>query len=150
MDKLKKCFSLNSVDISDDKLIEIIDKLNECQNKSYNPYSKFKVASIMLFNDDTLVGGQNIENASYPLCMCAERVAIYNAISQGKNLKQVKAICVACDGEEMFYPCGACRQVMVEFLNENCLVVVMKLKKGIVEKVDCALLSDLLPKSFKL
>ena len=94
-----------------------IQKLMDCaikaREKAYSPYSHFAVGAALLCEDGTLYEGCNIENASYGLTNCAERTAIFKAVSEG-HIK-FKALAVVADTEGPCAPCGACRQVMAEF-----------------------------------
>lgn len=94
-----------------------IQKLMDCAKKArenaYSPYSHFAVGAALLCEDGTLYEGCNIENASYGLTNCAERTAIFKAVSEG-HIK-FKALAVVADTEGPCAPCGACRQVMAEF-----------------------------------
>ena len=94
-----------------------IQKLMDCAIKArenaYSPYSHFAVGAALLCEDGTLFEGCNIENASYGLTNCAERTAIFKAVSEG-HIK-FKALAVVADTEGPCAPCGACRQVMAEF-----------------------------------
>jgi cytidine deaminase len=86
----------------------------DAAEKSYSPYSKFRVGAAILFNDGSIVTGTNVENRSYGLTICAERSAIVSAISAGK--RDFKAIAIATpDANYAVSPCGACRQVLSEF-----------------------------------
>ena len=76
--------------------------------KAYTPYSKYKVGAAVLTEDETIIGGCNVESSSYGLTCCAERIAIYNALSAGH--KKFNALAVATDNGGK--PCGACRQVI--------------------------------------
>ncbi|PMQ02414.1 MAG: cytidine deaminase [Dictyoglomus sp. NZ13-RE01] len=80
---------------------------------SYSPYSNFPVSAVLLTKSGKIYTGVNIENSSYGLTICAERVAIFKAVSEGER-DFVKMIIVGKDGDGVF-PCGACRQVMAEF-----------------------------------
>jgi cytidine deaminase len=80
---------------------------------AYAPYSRFRVGAAVRTADGAVYTGCNIENASYPLSHCAERVAIHKAVSEGH--RQLEAVAVVADGTSPAMPCGACRQVMVEF-----------------------------------
>jgi cytidine deaminase len=97
----------------------LVHKAKEATNLAYAPYSKFHVGAALLLEDGTVVMGANQENASYPLCMCAERVAIYAASSQhpGKVIKKIAVVAHKKNHKELTgaAPCGACRQVMLEF-----------------------------------
>ena len=94
-----------------------IQKLMDCAIKArenaYSPYSHFAVGAALLCEDGTLFEGCNIENASYGLTNCAERTAIFKAVSEGHVT--FKALAVVADTEGPCAPCGACRQVMAEF-----------------------------------
>jgi cytidine deaminase len=81
--------------------------------RAYAPYSKFRVGAAALTEDGSIFTGANIENASYPMSHCAERVAIHKAVSEGHH--RIRALAIVADGDEPAMPCGACRQVMAEF-----------------------------------
>ena len=97
--------------MTDKELMEMAKKAYE---KSYSPYSNFKVGAALLTKDGNLYTGCNIENASYGATICAERTAIFKAVSEGeKNF--IKIAVAAHDGTTAF-PCGICLQVMNEFM----------------------------------
>jgi len=110
---------------------------------AYCPYSGYKVGSAVLADDASIHRGCNVENASYGLTICAERVAVGVAVSKGK--KKFKAVAVASERDEFIRPCGACRQYISEFGQDIDIVMVSANGRYIVEK-----LSSLLPKSFSL
>ena len=116
----------------------------EAMHNSYSPYSKFKVGAAVLLKDGTIIIGTNIENASYGLSMCAERVCLYNVYSKGYTKNDIVSICIA--GKKIVYPCGACRQVMHELLKEDTLVVLTDEFCNIKE----IQVKDLLPEPFDL
>lgn len=97
----------------------LVHKAKEAAQLAYAPYSKFHVGAALLLEDGTLVLGANQENASYPLCMCAERVALYAAASQfpGKAIMKMAIIAQKKNHKELVSAtsCGACRQVILEF-----------------------------------
>ena len=93
-----------------EKLIEVAKNYRK---NSYSPYSKFPVGAAVLTKSGKIFGGCNIENASYPLGNCAERTAIFKAVSEGE--KDFEAIAIIADTESPCSPCGACRQVIAEF-----------------------------------
>jgi homotetrameric cytidine deaminase len=102
-----------------DVLVQNALKMRE---KSYAPYSKFTVGASLLTKDGTIYDGCNVENASYSMSMCAERTAIFKAITEGKLEFSAIAIVGGTQGEEISqycYPCGACIQVMNEFCKPN-------------------------------
>lgn len=96
--------------MTDNELIDVAKKYRE---NAYVPYSKFKVGAAVLTDSGKVFGGCNIENSSYPVTNCAERTAIFKAVSEGE--KNLVAIAVIADTEDPCSPCGACRQVMAEF-----------------------------------
>jgi cytidine deaminase len=97
----------------------LVHKAKEATTLAYAPYSKFQVGAALLLEDGTVVPGANQENASYPLCMCAERVALYAASSlfPGKVIKKIAVVAHKKNHKELSSaaPCGACRQVMLEY-----------------------------------
>ena len=92
---------------------KLMDYAIKARENAYSPYSHFAVGAALLCEDGTLYEGCNIENASYGLTNCAERTAIFKAVSEG-HIK-FKALAVVADTEGPCAPCGACRQVMAEF-----------------------------------
>ncbi|WP_010287698.1 cytidine deaminase [Kurthia massiliensis] len=82
---------------------------------SYSPYSKFPVGAAILMKDGTVISGVNVENVSFGATNCAERTAIFTAITQGYQKGDFEAIAVAGETEDFLPPCNICRQVMVEF-----------------------------------
>lgn len=90
---------------------ELIQRAVEAQRKAYAPYSEYSVGAALLTDSGEIFDGVNIENAVYPLTICAERVAIFKAVSQGHRSFQAIAVVTKNGGT----PCGACRQVMAEF-----------------------------------
>lgn len=139
--------------VMDDYIMElplIYDMMLECaehaRENAYAPYSHFRVgAAIMAENGDIYVGC-NIENSSYPLCMCAERTALYKAISEGVKKFSMIAISGGVDDTcEECFPCGSCRQVLSEFCDKNLKIV---LRDG--KKIRVYTLEELMPHSFKL
>lgn len=96
----------------------LVHKAKEATTYSYAPYSKFQVGAALILEDGTVITGSNLENASSPLCMCAERVAIYSAFSQFPGKKILKlAVAAHKKNHKELTPatcCGACRQVIVE------------------------------------
>ena len=102
------------------------------KKNSYSPYSHFKVGAAVLAEDGKIYAGTNIENASFGLTMCAERNAIFAAVCQ-KN-RRILALALCTDpikGQTFGSPCGACRQVMSEFMDANApIILVAEGKKG--------------------
>lgn len=103
---------------------ELIDKALIARNASYSPYSSFKVGAAILCDDGEVFTGCNIENAAFSHTVCAERVAIFKALSQGKRRFDAIAIVGGKDEVTDFtYPCGACRQVLSEFCGADLKIV---------------------------
>ncbi len=124
-----------------------LKKALELTRFSYAPYSKFKVACIIVASDGRQTRtfyGVNVENASYGLTVCAERVAVFKAVSEGfRKLERIYLVAKDVSGNivEDILPCGACRQVLSEFSDGNTLIYNYK---------RCYTLEELLPFSFKL
>ena len=122
------------------ELQKLIQAAIEMRKQSYSPYSNFAVGAAVLSNDGYIYGGCNIEDASYGLTNCAERTAIFNAVSDGK--RNISAIAVVADTDRPCSPCGACRQVIGEF---KIPCIIMANLKGEYKTVT---LEELLPFSF--
>jgi len=90
---------------------KLIEAAIQARDWAYAPYSKYKVGAALLTASGKIYEGVNIENAAYPTGMCAERVAIFKAVSEGEREFEAMAIATSNGGT----PCGACRQVMAEF-----------------------------------
>lgn len=122
------------------ELLSIADKAME---NAYAPYSKFHVGAALLCKDGTVFTGCNIENATYGATNCAERTAIFKAVSEGQ--RDFEAIAIVSSGGGETFPCGICRQVMAEFAPE--IKVVLRDEAGNEQIYP---LVELLPKSFSL
>jgi cytidine deaminase len=120
---------------------ELIDAARTVRENSYAPFSEFRVGAAIEMEDGSIIAGCNVESASYGLTVCAERVAIWKAISEGKH--QIKHIAVVADTEELTPPCGVCRQIIWEF-GGNIPVTLANLN-GKRETVE---MKDLLPRAF--
>ncbi len=120
---------------------ELIDAATKVRDHAYAPFSNFRVGSAIETDDGQIIDGCNVESASYGLTVCAERVAIWKAISEGK--RKIKHIAVVADTEELTPPCGVCRQIIWEFGGD--IPVIMANLKGKVETVQ---MKDLLPRAF--
>ncbi|MBN2540672.1 MAG: cytidine deaminase [Bacilli bacterium] len=90
---------------------------------AYVPYSKFRVSAVLELKDGKTIQGVNVENASYGLSNCAERSALFTAYSQGVKKEDIKRIMVYTDKDYFVSPCGACRQVMRELMEEDAEVI---------------------------
>ena len=118
----------------------------EAMGKAYAPYSGYKVGAALLTTDGKVYTGCNIENASYTPTVCAERTAIFKAVSEGDRDFAMIAICGGKDGviTGSFPPCGVCRQVMAEFCSKDMPVLMVS---G-VDSHTAVELGDLLPYAF--
>tara|TARA_B000000557_G_scaffold61503_1_gene48224 strand:- start:1480 stop:1854 length:375 start_codon:yes stop_codon:yes gene_type:complete len=96
------------------KELELVKHATKAQKNSQSKYSNFAVGCSILCEDDTIIYGCNIESAVYPSTLCAERVAIYSALSQGHT--KFKAIAIVSDN--FAKPCGSCRQIIYEYLGD--------------------------------
>ena len=110
---------------------ELVTKAIAARELSYSPYSKFKVGAALLCKDGKVFVGANVENSSYPLCMCAERNAIYNAMMNGYKKSDFVSLAIAADTDEPCSPCGACRQVISELFPREGEIVLANLKGNI-------------------
>ncbi len=104
--------------MNEKKLVEIAA---EVKSRAYCPYSKFHVGAALLTKSGKVFTGINIENASYGATNCAERTAIFKAVSEGDY--EFEAIAIASDDDDYIYPCGVCRQVMSEFCSSDFKVI---------------------------
>lgn len=123
---------------------ELILKAKEARELSYSPYSHFAVGAALLCKDGSVFLGANVENSSYPLCMCAERNALYNAYMHGKHKEDFVALALSADTDEPCSPCGACRQVLSEIFPKNAPIYMTNLKGDVQETT----ISELLPFAF--
>lgn len=137
-----------TINISEIPAEELIKSAMEARKKAYAPYSGYRVGAAVLTNELRIYTGCNVENAAYSPGICAERTALYKAVSEG--WRKFRAIAVVGGSEEdtletFAFPCGVCRQVMREFANpEDFLVIVAKNTAD----YKVYLLSQLLPESF--
>jgi len=96
-----------------DRFGPLVAAARKARVHAYSPYSGVKIGAAVLTSDGSIFTGANVENVSYGLACCAERAAIFKAVSEGK--RKIVAIAVVGESEDFTRPCGACRQVMVEF-----------------------------------
>ena len=129
--------------------MELIKSAIKAQKNSYAPYSDFNVGAALLTQSGNIYLGCNIENSSYTPSVCAERTAIFEAISHGeRKFKAIAIVGSQKDGEykHFCYPCGVCRQVMSEFCPPQFKIIL----GDNTENYEVTTLADLLPHSFKL
>ena len=127
----------------------LIEQARAARARSYAPYSNIHVGAAALLPDGSIVQGANVENASYGLTCCAERVAIFTAIT-GHGAKSFQALAVSVlgdlEGKPMpptaLSPCGACRQVMAEFMEDDAIII--------VDGARDYTMGELLPDAFRL
>lgn len=100
---------------------ELVEKAKEALKNSYSPYSRFPVGAAVLTGSGKIFAAPNIENASYGLTVCAERNAIFHAISAGEQ--DISALVLYTSTSKVYTPCGACRQVLAEFLKGDAQVI---------------------------
>ena len=100
---------------------ELVNIAKEAMENAYAPYSHFKVGAALLAKDGTVFKGCNIENASYGAKNCAERTAIFKAVSEG--YREFEAIAIVASSGEYAAPCGICRQVLFEFLPDGKVIL---------------------------
>lgn len=120
---------------------ELVKAATEVRERAYAPYSNFKVGAAVRTKDGKIYTGCNVESASYGLTVCAERVAIWKAVSEGE--KEFEQVAVVADTEELTPPCGVCRQIIWEFGGD--IPITFANLKGDTETVK---MSELLPRAF--
>ncbi len=121
--------------------LQLIKRAQQARAKAYAPYSGYKVGAAILAEDGKIYSGCNVENSSYGLTICAERVALFKAISAGQ--RRFKAVAIFTDGPAT--PCGACLQTLAEFSPR--MEVYLASREGGVKRLN---LRDLLPQPFKI
>ncbi|BCS92004.1 Cytidine deaminase [Metallosphaera sp. J1] len=122
---------------------ELLTQATMAASNSYSPYSGIRVGAALLGENGEIILGTNVENSSYGLSMCAERVAVFTAVARG--IRKFKKIAVSLSDGSGIMPCGACRQVLREFGTD--IVIVTRDKTG---KIITFYLNELLPHSFVL
>jgi len=135
--KLETCFMKNNK-VTEDNLIK---HAQEAMEKAYAPYSNFSVGAAILDEHNTIHAGCNVENAAYPLGVCAEGSAISNMVLSGGTI--IKKILLVSTGEKLVTPCGGCRQKIKEFSNDDTQIIVLHNQKTTTFSIE-----ELLPESF--
>jgi len=126
--------------LTDDERQFLIDLANEARRRAYAPYSNYPVGAALRTSSGRIFTGVNVENAAYPMTMCAERVAVFKAVSEGERAFDVIALVTANGGP----PCGGCRQVLAEF-GMDTLVLIADERGRLLRQ---ATVADLLPGAF--
>ncbi len=124
-------------------LQDLFEEAKKISKNAYAKYSGFPLGAALLGKSGRIYTGVNVENASFGLTICAERSAVFSAVSQGE--KEFSALAVYVDSDLSFPPCGACRQVLSEFCSPD-----MPILYGNNHKIVSTTLGELLPQSFSL
>jgi len=124
---------------------DLLEAARRVVENAYAPYSGVKVAAAVRGGSGRIYVGVNVENASYGLTVCAERVAVFNAVTNGERV--IREVLVLSDSNEPMPPCGACRQVIAEFASPDTPIHSVSLKTG---RHASWKLQELLPHAFKL
>lgn len=122
---------------------DLINLATEVREKAYAPYSGFRVGAALLMKSGKVYKGVNIENASFGATNCAERSAVFTAVSNGE--KEIQMIAISSDSEDYIYPCGICRQVLSEF-GDDSMIIICTNKAGEYREYT---LGQLLPGAFR-
>lgn len=125
-------------------IVELMNRAREAMTHSYSPYSNFPVGCAIRMKDGKIYTGVNIENVSFGVTNCAERSAIFSAVSQGYRPKSIESIAVAGQTEDFLSPCSICRQVMVEFCDADTPVYLTRQDETILTTT----VSELVPFAF--
>lgn len=124
---------------------QLMNRAKEASKTSYSPFSRFAVGAAVLTSNGKIYEGCNIENSSFGLTICAERCAIFKAVSEGERI--IRAIAIYSPNADSCYPCGACRQVMYEFQGDDEEISVITENMG---QLEINKLSYYLPCGFRI
>lgn len=108
--------------ISNESLQKLLDSAKLSAQHAYCTYSNFPVGAAVITKENQIFSGCNVENISYGLTNCAERTAIFSAVNAGVKPGEIQAILLYMPGNKLYTPCGACRQVMAEFISSDSVV----------------------------
>ena len=122
---------------------ELIREAFKAMENAYAPYSNYHVGAAVLTDDGKVFWGANIENASFGATNCAERSAVFSAYSSGYHKERIKALAIVSDGDRIGTPCGVCRQVLSELIEQDTPIYLSNGKDGIDTNI-----SELLPMQF--
>lgn len=122
----------------------LMDKAKDASKNSYSPFSRFAVGAAVLTPNGKIYQGCNVENSSFGLTICAERCAIFKAVSEGE--REILAVAIYSPNADSCYPCGACRQVMFEFQGDSEIEVITEN----LGSLDIQKLSYFLPCGFRI
>lgn len=135
-------------ELREETVRDLIQEAIEARKMAYTPYSHFKVGAALLTEEGTVYRGCNIENAAYTPTNCAERTAFFKAVSEGMYHFRAIAIVGSPEGDELTqyaFPCGVCRQVMMEFCNPETFQVIVAVSQTEYKKYT---LKEILPEGF--
>ena len=118
---------------------ELVKEAFKAMENAYAPYSNYHVGACVLCKDGTLFYGANIENASYGGTNCAERSAVFAAYSRGYRKDDIEALAIVSDGKRIGAPCGICRQVLSELLNQHTPIILSNGKETMETDIDALL-----------
>ncbi|MDD5138807.1 MAG: cytidine deaminase [Verrucomicrobiales bacterium] len=124
---------------------KLVQAAAAASKNSVSPYSKFKVGAALLTKSGEIIGGANVESASYGLTCCAERIALFKALTDGKKNFVAVAVVARCDGGPM--PCGACRQLLAEYATDATVFIA---DSGDLKAIREFTVKGLLPSAFVL
>ena len=124
---------------------ELVRAAAKARAGSVSPYSKFKVGAALLTKSGKIIGGANVESASYGLTCCAERIALFKALTEGEKHFVAVAVVARCDGGPM--PCGACRQLLAEYAPDAKVFIA---DSGDLKTIKRFTVRGLLPRAFRL
>ena len=122
----------------------LMNRAKEASNMSYSPFSRFAVGAALIAKSGKIYSGCNVENSSFGMTNCAERTAIFKAVSEGE--REILAIAIYSPNSDNCYPCGACRQVMYEFQGDDEIIVITEY----CGRLDARKLSEFLPFGFRI
>ena len=137
---------MRRVELNKAMILAMMSAARESRDNAYAPYSNFKVGAAVMGDSGKIYLGSNVENASFGLCMCAERIAIYKAVNEGE--RRIKAVVVVAGESEIARPCGACLQVISEFSLAEDPTVIVAANADL--SYDVGTLDDYLPMRFNL
>lgn len=132
--------------IVENKDKDLFEHARNAQKKAYAPYSKFFVGAAVRFKNGKIYSGCNIENASFGATVCAERVALLKAISEGERAAEIEALCLVTSTAKGDVPCGMCLQVMSEFMPRQAELLIANTDEILLRKK----WTDYLPFPFEL
>ena len=118
---------------------DLVKEAFKAMENAYAPYSNYHVGACVLCKDGTLFYGSNIENASYGGTNCAERSAVFAAYSRGYRKDDIEALAIVSDGKRIGSPCGICRQVLSELLNQHTPIILSNGKETMETDIDALL-----------